>query len=217
MEVIEQGDRVKKANRIESPLKLLSTNLNSFNSSNVNISLKCTRVKKLDESTKEWCFDLFKRNMKSIYEKSKSGYDEKEKREEMFDCPSAYYLIAYEDKSGKPIAYSHFRFDMDYDSEILYCYELHVESEMRKLGIGKYLMQILEELCECLELEKVMLTCSKYNTNGLRFFKETLGYERDETDLNDEDPSVDYEILSKTFWSEEDYDDDEDDDQNNDG
>jgi ribosomal protein S18 acetylase RimI-like enzyme len=212
MEVIEQGDRIKKANRIESPLKLLSPDFHSFNSSNVKINLKCTKVKKLDETTREWCFDLFKRNMKSIYEKSKSGYDEKEKREEMFDCALAYYLIAYEEKSNKPVAYSHFRFDMDYESEVIYCYELHVEPEMRKLGLGKYLMQILEELCECLELEKVVLTCSKYNTNGLRFFKETLEYTRDETDLNDEDPSVDYEILSKIFWQEEDYEEDENED-----
>lgn len=35
---------------------------------------------------------------------------------------SARYLIAY-NTEGKPLGYSHFRFDMDYGSPVLYWYE----------------------------------------------------------------------------------------------
>ena len=34
-------------------------------------------------------------------------------------------------------------------------------------------------------------------------------YTRDETDLNEEDPAVDYDILSKVFWEEADDDEEE--------
>lgn len=55
----------------------------------------------------------------SSYEKSKSGWDEFSKKEEMFD-PKAYYLIAYQQGTDRPMGYSHFRFDMDFDNEVIY-------------------------------------------------------------------------------------------------
>jgi hypothetical protein len=51
------------------------------------------------------------------YQCSKSGWNEKEKCEEMFDA-KAYYLIA-SDQSER-VAFCHFRFDMDFDNEVVY-------------------------------------------------------------------------------------------------
>jgi len=51
------------------------------------------------------------------YQCSKSGWNEKEKFEEMFDA-KAYYLIA-SDQSER-VAFCHFRFDMDFDNEVVY-------------------------------------------------------------------------------------------------
>ena len=53
------------------------------------------------------------------YELSVSGWNENEKRKEMFD-EAAYYLIAYDSKKNQPIGFSHFRFDIDYDDEVIY-------------------------------------------------------------------------------------------------
>jgi hypothetical protein len=50
---------------------------------------------------------------------SKTGWDENEKKEELFDS-KAYYIIAYEENTNKQIGYSHFRFDMDFDYEVIY-------------------------------------------------------------------------------------------------
>jgi predicted acetyltransferase len=135
--------------------------------------------------------------MKKIYKCSKGGWNGDEKREEMFES-SAYYLIAYD--QDKPVGFCHFRFDMDYGSQVVYCYELQVEAQKRKHGLGNFLMQILEDFCEKLKLEKVILTCYKHNTVGQRFFREKMHYEIDETDPNEDmitDP--DYVILSKCF------------------
>jgi hypothetical protein len=51
------------------------------------------------------------------YNRSKSGWNENEKREEMFE-EKAYYMIAYD--QSKPVGFCHFRFDMDYGSEVVY-------------------------------------------------------------------------------------------------
>ena len=56
---------------------------------------------------------------KKSYSLSKSGWNEKEKREEMFE-EKAYYMIAYENENNKPVGFCHFRFDMDYGSEVVY-------------------------------------------------------------------------------------------------
>ena len=34
------------------------------------------------------------------------------------------YLVARENESAAPVAFAHFRYDMDYDDEVLYVYEI---------------------------------------------------------------------------------------------
>ena len=52
------------------------------------------------------------------YENSDWGWNDKQKKEEMSE-EKAWYLLA-KDESQKPIAMCHFRFDMDFDDEVLY-------------------------------------------------------------------------------------------------
>lgn len=54
----------------------------------------------------------------SRYEKSDWGWNGKVKKEEMTD-EDARYLIA-RSAEGKPLGFSHYRFDMDFDDEVLY-------------------------------------------------------------------------------------------------
>jgi hypothetical protein len=91
----------------------------SFSVNGINAKLESKRLKKLNEQTKQWVFDLFERNMRTIYEQSKEGWNEAEKRIELFDVNS-YYLIATNTDTNKPIGYCHFRFDMDYEREVIY-------------------------------------------------------------------------------------------------
>ncbi|CAF0707703.1 unnamed protein product [Brachionus calyciflorus] len=196
---IEVTEKIQKANLIEKPLDLVP-NFKKYKSNTLEFQIESCKSCCLDNKVKTWIFDLFERNMKTIYEKSKSGWNKKEKLQELFD-ERAYYILVY--NLDSPIGYCHYRFDMDFDNEVIYCYELQIEDKFRRFGLGKFMMDILECLCENLELEKVMLTVSKYNQTGLKFFKEKMKYTLDETDLNDDDPSVDYEILSKVFWEDE--------------
>ncbi len=145
----------------------------TFTSNGLKIKLETKRLKKLNETTKKWIFSLFERNMKHIYEASKEGYKPEEKLVELFDMRS-YYLIATNAVTSQPLGYCHFRFDMDFDCEVIYCYELQVEPETRKIGLGQFMMKFLETLCEHLKMEKVILTCSKLNLIGQKFFRDKL-------------------------------------------
>lgn len=52
------------------------------------------------------------------YEQSEWGWKEREKREEMKD-ERAWYLLA-RDAESAPVAFSHFRFDVECGDEVLY-------------------------------------------------------------------------------------------------
>lgn len=52
------------------------------------------------------------------YEQSEWGWKEREKREEMND-ERAWYLLA-RDADSTPVAFSHFRFDVECGEEVLY-------------------------------------------------------------------------------------------------
>lgn len=56
------------------------------------------------------------------YDESAWGWNPMEKLEEMSE-DSATYLVGF-NTEDKPVAFSHFRFDMDYGSPVLYWYVL---------------------------------------------------------------------------------------------
>ncbi|KAK2042678.1 hypothetical protein LZ31DRAFT_500308 [Colletotrichum somersetense] len=62
---------------------------------------------------------------------------------------------------------------------VVYCYEIHLEEELRGTGMGRGLMDCLVRVAESIPgIEKVMLTCFVANA-GARAFYERLGFERD--------------------------------------
>ncbi|KAG5731355.1 hypothetical protein E4T56_gene17710, partial [Termitomyces sp. T112] len=109
---------------------------------------------------------------------------------------------------GKLAAFSTFRFEVEEDENVIYCYDLQIQSAYRRKGLGKMLMQILEKIGAAWGMEKVMLTVFKANQNAIKFYR-TAGFTEDEScpgyveegdDLNTVE-DVDYKILSKKLSS----------------
>lgn len=181
---------VNQANQLEDPMKDMVL-FKKFERNGLNLSISCHRAEQMDLETKNFAFDITRKNMKPMwdqkaaedeskgYEKSDWGWDDKSKKDEMFDG-MARFLIA-RDAEGKPVAMSHFRFDMECDDEVLYCYEIQLTEEVRRKGLGKFLMQVLELMAFKNNMSKVMLTCFKDNTTAQSFFKDKLKYTVDET------------------------------------
>lgn len=192
---------VDKANQQEDPMAQLQP-FKTYNRNGLKLTISCNKVADVDEETVKWAFELTKDNMEMLYVASEWDWNDKQKFEEMSD-ERAWYLVA-RDESNKPVAFVHFRFDVDFEVEVLYCYEIQLISSVRRKGLGKFLMQILELLAHKAQMKKVMCTVFNNNYASKTFFMEKLRYEVDETSpeetmaeaLYDEDGYT-YQILSK--------------------
>ncbi|NWS18169.1 NAA40 acetyltransferase, partial [Pachyramphus minor] len=199
--------KVEAANKLQDPLEAFPV-FKKYERNGLNVSIECRRVSSLEPSTLDWAFELTKANMQTLYEQSEWGWKEREKREELRD-ERAWYLVA-RDPDTAPVAFSHFRFDVEAGDEVLYCYEVQLESRVRRRGLGKFLLQILQLFWGDLsrfwgapstQMKKVMLTVFKHNLGAFQFFREALQFEVDPTS-----PSVSgccgddssYEILSRS-------------------
>ncbi|KOC64686.1 N-alpha-acetyltransferase 40 [Habropoda laboriosa] len=114
-----------------------------------------------------WIFDIMERNMKSMYEQSDWGWDPIAKQNELTE-PEAWYLVA--SSNNKFVGFSHFRFDIDHREEVLYCYEIQLESTVRRKGLGHFIMSALESIASEYKMHKVVLTALKHNPSAMQFF-----------------------------------------------
>uniref|UniRef100_A0A3Q4GWC2 N-alpha-acetyltransferase 40 n=1 Tax=Neolamprologus brichardi TaxID=32507 RepID=A0A3Q4GWC2_NEOBR len=178
--------------------RLINSHVDLSSHSRLNLQIECKRVTALNPLSVEWAFELTRANMQTLYEQSEWGWKEREKREEMND-ERAWYLLA-RDADSSPVAFSHFRFDIECGEEVLYCYEVQLESRVRRKGLGKFLIQILQLIANSTQMKKVMLTVFKQNKGAYQFFREALQFEIDETSPSMSGCCGDdcsYEILSR--------------------
>jgi len=192
---------VKTANLQDDPLASLPS-FKKYKKNDVDLTLSTKRVADLSPEKQEVIIDLLEKNMKKLYEESDWGWNAKNKRDEMLD-DNAWYLLA-EKSDGTIVGFSHFRFDMDYDDEVLYVYEIQIDPSFQRKGLGRFMMQVLELLGFKADMRKIMLTAFKHNHDASKFFKKMMKYEIDETNPVDHVDEMaagikeyDYEILSK--------------------
>lgn len=108
---------VKEANDRDGHLDKLPEFCNFKTKDDAVVKISCHRVKDLPQETIDWIVNLMERNMKKYYEQSAWGWKPEEKRTELTE-ESAWYLIA--SSGDKHIGFSHFRFDLDDQIEVLY-------------------------------------------------------------------------------------------------
>ena len=101
---------VKAANAQTNPLEVLPS-FGVYNKNGVNLVMETSQVTNLDQETKDWIFDLMERNMKDMYVKSEWGWNAENKRKELMEH-AAWYLIARDSETKKPVAFSHYRSDI---------------------------------------------------------------------------------------------------------
>lgn len=112
---------------------------------------------------------LTERNVRSYYESSKMGWVSKIKQTAL-NKPWSRYLIAYEQESKTPVAFCMFRFDMDYGRSVIYCYEMQVDFNYQRKGLGGFMMEALESLAKVWSMERVVLTLLINNEAAMPFY-----------------------------------------------
>ena len=98
---------VNKANAQENPLVVLPS-FQVYKRNDVDLVIEVKKVRDLDSETRDWIVDLMERNMKEVYVKSEWGWNAENKKTELME-EAAWYLLAREAESNKPVAFSHFR------------------------------------------------------------------------------------------------------------
>eukprot|EP00127_Corallochytrium_limacisporum_P003813 Clim_evm27s153 gene=Clim_evmTU27s153 len=163
-------------------------------------TVKCQMASDLEDAASsvasiEWCLDLIEANMVDAYRRSSLGWHRDEKRLEL-DDHRARYLVMY-DSEGAPMAFMHYRFELEDGVDVIYLYEIQVQNGHRNKGIGRHMVTYLQDLGTELGLGKVLLTCFKHNPDAMRFYKERFDFAEDDSSPNVCDPynPVDYEIL----------------------
>ncbi|CAI5743092.1 unnamed protein product [Peronospora destructor] len=170
----------------------------------VNVSIRGSQSKDLSEVTRESVVALFENNMKTLYQTSDWGYNSAAKRTELFE-DEARYLLVYDESDlvsnclKSLVGFAHFRFVENDGDLVLYLYEIQLAATVQRHGLGKFLMQLLLLVAKKQGMELVVLTVFKINTRAMKFYREQLGFEIDETSPSAcGDDSQDYEILSKS-------------------
>lgn len=183
---------VTSANKLND-LASLCKELLVYRNNDLEVEMYIQRVTELDKDVLQWAIDLTERNVRQLYETCAWGWNKERKVEEMMD-DTAWYLIARE-KKGSLLAFSHFRFDMDFGDSVLYCYEVQVEADGRRRGLGQRVLSVLERLARATRMRYVRLTTLTHNPSANAFFK-ACGYSLDDTSPAKEE-AAHYEILSK--------------------
>ncbi|KAG2448673.1 hypothetical protein HYH02_006030 [Chlamydomonas schloesseri] len=127
----------------------------------------------------EWCLDVCRENMAALYERVWSWNDMKKRRQ--LTSSASRFLIAYDINAARaPVGYINFRFEYEDGEAVMYCYELQVARAAQQRGLGRAMMELLEQIAWGAGMSKVMLTVFTENRPALAFYSK-LGYRLDET------------------------------------
>ncbi|KAI9171729.1 putative N-acetyltransferase [Paramyrothecium foliicola] len=131
----------------------------------------------LSEEEAEECFRLVEKTSGDDYRSSSVGWHPAVKRKEM-RSPDLRYLVV-KDGDGKLKGFTSMMPTFENGEPVVYCYEIHLEPELQRTGLGKQLMQHVMDVAENVpSVRKTMLTCFLSNLNGRNFY-EKMGFVTD--------------------------------------
>ena len=178
--------RIKKANLTQSLLDNISIDF-----PDQKYTLSSIKMSNRPHHIQEWVFETIKKSVSYFYDESCPWFDH-EKRAEMLH-PDMWNLLA---STGEcHLGFVNFRFDMDEGYDVVYLYEVQVDPQAQRKGIGSLLVEVVERIAFENNITKVVLTSHRKNTVSQKFFREKLDYTEDESSPTSE--AVNYDILSK--------------------
>ncbi|KAL7026987.1 hypothetical protein ACKWTF_005257 [Chironomus riparius] len=182
-------NKVNAANSIKNPFQEIEKKMGSFNRKEVSFKISFMKIKDIPKEIINELLELIESNVGNYFKSSKLGWNERKKMRDLKSKNACYLIIKDEDLLA---GFSMFKFEMDFDRAVLYCYELQIKEEYQGKGLGRHLMRCMEELAKIHDMECIVLTALANNEEAMRFY-ENCGFILDKTD-----PQVkDYKILSK--------------------
>ncbi|CAI9113250.1 OLC1v1013823C1 [Oldenlandia corymbosa var. corymbosa] len=215
---------IKAASSEKDPLSSVHPHAH-YHTKGLSVYMESGRGNKLTSHLKQYIQKLLKVNMEVPFG-SQWPVEEKVKRKDMVS-PEARYIFVYEDRysdgkaelpisltekgessssNGGIVGFVHYRFVVEEEVPVLYVYELQLEAVVQGKGLGKFLMQLIEDIACKNRMGAVVLTVQKTNASAMKFYMNKLGYIISATS-----PSkfsyrtgleTNYEILCKAFNDE---------------
>jgi GNAT superfamily N-acetyltransferase len=147
-----------------------------FNRNDLIADIKFHAGKDMTSELTEYAFDLTKINMEEVYDASGYGWADFDKQEELCD-QAARFLIAT-NAEGEPIAFVHFRISLQGDlreelegDAALIVYDIQVEAEHQRKGLGKHMMMLCELIARKSGLAHILAPVVHGNESGEKFIK----------------------------------------------
>ena len=166
------------------------------------LTVRLVNSKDVSEQVFQQLFALFEQNMGELYRNSSWGMDPESKAAELRHNQARYVLVETQANHQSLAAFMHYRFEYDDDQQptevVLYVYEIQVDHRFQRLGLGKALMAISEQIAVRAEVPKIMLTVFKKNQDAMEFYKR-LNYGIDASSPSMHKELADYEILGKSI------------------
>lgn len=140
----------------------------------------------------KWCFELIEETSSADYKAlAEGGWNPKEKKEEMVEEDMRYLLLRRTEPEAtickekdignvdEILAFTSMMLTMEEDEAVVYLYEVHLNQTVRGLGLGKYLIDLVESFGQNVGVTKCMLTVFTRNEYAEQLYRR-LGYSEDE-------------------------------------
>eukprot|EP00977_Amphora_coffeiformis_P006676 scaffold1453_cov195-Amphora_coffeaeformis.AAC.12 len=198
--------KIDKADKLANPLSVMQAmpadlpfnmpTAPATNDDNKAFDLQALSSAELTQENLQTLLDMFESNMGEMYRISTWGLNLEEKAEELRHRKARFLLVwsKGEEASTPPKIAAD---DERPDWAVLYIYEIQVEADFQRKGLGRSLMLVLEEVGRQTQMTKIMLTVFHRNAEGMKFYMDRMGYAIDEASPSQCGDRVDYEILSK--------------------
>ncbi|OBZ79159.1 N-alpha-acetyltransferase 40 [Grifola frondosa] len=158
------------------------------------------KASELSKDERRDLWEIWEKNMYEMYKDSSFGWDPPAKKRELFHRLARFIVVRENTRAQgsqddgnnavRIVAFTVFRFEYEFEENIVYCYELQVCDNVRRYGLGKYLMQQLVLIGKEWGMTKVVLTVFKANSAARNLYM-TIGFEVDPTSPEYERPDAD--------------------------
>ncbi len=157
--------------------------LDPIKSDGISYHLKLESSSTLSDHDLDECLGLIASSSANDYASSGMGWSPAKKREEM-KLPDLRYILLIRPDSPPATdlriqGFLSFMLTYEDGYEVVYCYELHLAPALQRLGIGKLLMGVMEQVGKNAGVDKSMLTVFVKNQAATQFY-EKLGYSTDD-------------------------------------
>lgn len=110
---------IEKAAKTEKILEALgSDEFNSYTHDGSILTAYCRTKAKMDSKVLKWAFKLAETNVAPFYKTGPIGWQPKQKQSDLNKNWARYFVL--NDAAKRPVAYTMFRFDLDYGCSVLY-------------------------------------------------------------------------------------------------